>query len=274
MSKVLAGADSTGGILKLDEDGNFDNNGSLIHNAFFINFSRLLTKDEIKKGSFSLDLGIGTSSTAPFNATVNINDAHATTNYFVNSPVGEYAVLTASSLSSGSFANSDTSCGLIFYQAGIAVLNTNIFAISSSSDITGSLSSNQRGLLSSSYGTPKLYSTTGTIGDLFASGSINDSCDSLRSRIKNLRINNTTELNSTIIFCRIGASEFNYSSNPTYLSGSRIKVKNIREDAPVAYFTTVGLYSDTNELLAVAKLSEPIKKDPTTELTLRVRLDY
>ena len=43
---------------------------------------------------------------------------------------------------------------------------------------------------------------------------------------------------------------------------------------PVSYITTVGLYSADNELLAVAKVSEPIKKQPDTELTLRVRLDY
>ena len=51
-------------------------------------------------------------------------------------------------------------------------------------------------------------------------------------------------------------------------------VKNEDKDLPVSYITTVGLYSADNELLAVAKLSEPLKKDPTTELTLRVRLDY
>ena len=41
-----------------------------------------------------------------------------------------------------------------------------------------------------------------------------------------------------------------------------------------SYITTIGLYSEDNELLAVAKISEPLKKDPTNELTLRVRLDY
>ena len=43
---------------------------------------------------------------------------------------------------------------------------------------------------------------------------------------------------------------------------------------PVSYMTTIGLYSPNNELLAVAKLSEPLKKTPSNELTLRVRLDY
>ena len=54
----------------------------------------------------------------------------------------------------------------------------------------------------------------------------------------------------------------------------KIVVKNNTLDNPVAYATTIGLYSADNELLAVAKLSEPIKKDPTNELTFRVRLDY
>jgi hypothetical protein len=98
--------------------------------------------------------------------------------------------------------------------------------------------------------------------------------DCVRNRIKGLSFNNTIELNSTIYFCRINHNEFNYSSNPTYLNNSQIRVKNTTSDNPVSYITTVGLYSSDNELLAVAKLSEPLKKDPNTELTLRVRLDY
>jgi hypothetical protein len=103
---------------------------------------------------------------------------------------------------------------------------------------------------------------------------ISGAADSFRRRIYNLQFNNTTELNSTIYFCRVNHNDFNYSSNPTYLDSSQIRVKNTRSDSPVAYITTVGLYSADNELLAVAKVSEPLKKDPTTELTLRVRLDY
>jgi len=108
-----------------------------------------------------------------------------------------------------------------------------------------------------------------------ASGSsIEAVCNGIRQRIYSLSFNNSTELNSSIYFCRINHNDFNYSSNPTYLTGSKLRVKNSTVDNPVTYLTTVGLYSADNELLAVAKLSEPIKKDPTTELTLRVRLDY
>jgi len=89
-----------------------------------------------------------------------------------------------------------------------------------------------------------------------------------------MQFNNTTELNSTIYFCRANHNEFNYSSNPTYLSRSKIRVKSIASDEPVSYITTVGLYNNNNELLATAKLSEPLKKTPSNEFVLRVRLDY
>ena len=79
---------------------------------------------------------------------------------------------------------------------------------------------------------------------------------------------------STIYFCRVRHDEFNYSANQTYLSGSKIRVKDTATSDPIAYITTIGLYSSANELMAVAKLSEPLKKTPSQEFTLRVRLDY
>ena len=51
-------------------------------------------------------------------------------------------------------------------------------------------------------------------------------------------------------------------------------VKNESTDLPVSYVTTVGLYNSKQELLAVAKLSECLRKDPAIEFTLRVRVDY
>ena len=67
---------------------------------------------------------------------------------------------------------------------------------------------------------------------------------------------------------------YDRKQDTTYLTGSKIRVKESSTDAPTTYMTTVGLYSADNELMAVAKLSEPLKKDPSNELTLRVRLDY
>ena len=104
---------------------------------------------------------------------------------------------------------------------------------------------------------------------------ISASCDGFRNVLNTMEFDNTTELNSTIYFCRANHSDFNYSANPTYLTGSKIRVKNnMRKNQPISYVTSIGLYSADNELLAVAKLSEPLKKTPSNELTLRVRLDY
>ena len=103
---------------------------------------------------------------------------------------------------------------------------------------------------------------------------ISGAADNIRTRIYNVQFNNTVELNSTVYFCRMNHNEFNYSTNPTYLTGSKIRVKTKSTDVPVAYVTGIGLYNNNNELLATSKLSEPLKKDPTNELTLRVRLDY
>ena len=109
---------------------------------------------------------------------------------------------------------------------------------------------------------------------MLSGSSISGACDGFRNSLQTLSFNNTTELNSTIYFCRASHNEYNYSSNPTYLNSSKLVVKNKSSDMPVSYITSVGLYSADNELLAVAKLSEPLKKTPTNELTLRVRLDY
>ena len=120
-----------------------------------------------------------------------------------------------------------------------------------------------------------MNNSTSSVADVLKKSTIDNFADGIRNRVQNISFNNTTELNSTIFFCRANHNEFNYSSNPTYLSGSKIIVKNDEPlNLPRSYVTTVGLYSPDNELMAVAKVSKPLRKDPTNELTLRVRLDY
>lgn len=274
MAQVLVGFDSTGSIMTFDKDG--DQATGVIddkfNSCFFLNFNRLLVKDEIKKGTFKLTLGVGTSNADPYQYTCLVNDSSASTNYKINSPTGEYGVLYASNFTGNESATQQNKeVGLVFYQAGVAVISTSIFAQSASNSVITSMSGNQQGQLTSFV---SMSSTYNNVQSLFQSASIDDINSAFRNRIGNISVNNTTELNSTIYFCRLSHNEFNYSSNPTYLSSSQIRVKNQSSDAPISYITTVGLYSADNQLLAVAKLSQPIKKDPTQEMILRVRLDY
>ena len=113
-----------------------------------------------------------------------------------------------------------------------------------------------------------------TVDDQLQNGTISGSANALRHRIQNVSFNNTTAINSQIYFCRIGHADYNYSTNPTYLNNGKIRVKNVASDPPITYITTVGLYNAANELVAIAKLSEPLKKTPENEMTIRVRLDY
>ena len=69
-------------------------------------------------------------------------------------------------------------------------------------------------------------------------------------------------------------SEFNYSTNPSNITGSGELRHSVMIDNPQGYITQVGLYNDSNDLLAVAKLSTPLLKDFTKESLIRIKLDY
>mgnify|MGYP003636110736 CR=1 FL=1 len=89
------------------------------------------------------------------------------------------------------------------------------------------------------------------------------------------RLNSQETLASDFYFVRAQNSEFNYSSNPSFVSGSTGQLLwSQMQNNPQTYITTVGLYNYSNELCAVAKLSRPLVKDFTKELLVRVKLDY
>ena len=285
LAQVLAGYDKDGNVLDFDADGNILAGGSKHKEVFVIPFSRLLVKDEIKKGSFTMKLGVGPTYDLPFANRIKITDASGSDGYFVNSPAGEYGILFANQITTNTMTNQHATigepCGLLYYQAGIAVLSASVFtgpaAANGSNTRPGG---NSAGLLHSGIASSRLFPYGAGNGNgltstqLFTGSNIQTIANSFRRRIVDITFNNTTELNSTIYFCRAHHNEFNYSTNPTYLTGSKIRVKTNATDTPVSYITTIGLYNDNNELMAVSKLSEPLKKTPDVEFTLRVRLDY
>jgi hypothetical protein len=294
MAQVLAGYDHTGSILRFDEAGETVDTGTKMDEVYFLNFSRLLVKDEIKKGTFELELGVrqafdhgGSGGSSAHTRRIKLVDYSGSDGYKVNSPAGEYGVLYAqtshdgdstlsTNLLEGERIESNVSdheswkrAGLLYYQAGIAVVSGSVFGEQSNA-VLGTC-----GLLSGSGAAAQLASGLSGSGFNTVTGStIETMTNGLRNRIYNVQFNNTTELNSTIYFCRVNHNEFNYSTNPTFTSGSQIVVKENKNDTSKTYITTIGLYNANDELLAVAKTSEPLVKTPEDELTLRVRLDY
>ena len=82
------------------------------------------------------------------------------------------------------------------------------------------------------------------------------------------------KISSKYYFTRIKNSQFNFTTNPSFIDNDGNLRFSTMENNPKVYITTVGLYSDSNELVAVAKLSQPIAKDFSKEALIRVKLDY
>ena len=253
---------STATLRVFENDLVLDQAGTM-KECFFLDFSRLLVKDEIKKNTFSITVSSASWELAVHGGnTLTLQDSAArvdgtginTTNG------GDYGVLYDNSAATGS------GYGVIFYQAGVVVLSASAVGPMGGEN-------NQPTTCSQFWGTG-VDGNTYNVHQALVTGSISGSCDALRHRIHNISFNNTTEINSTLFTCRAGYNAFNYSSNPTYLTGSKIRVKNIASDNPISYVTTVGLYNSQNELMAIAKLSEPLRKSIDNELSIRVRLDY
>jgi hypothetical protein len=88
------------------------------------------------------------------------------------------------------------------------------------------------------------------------------------------KLNAEETIASNYIFVRARNSEFNYSTNPSLITGSGELRHDVMIDSPQSYVTTIGLYNDNNDLLGVAKLSRPLLKDFTKESLIRIKLDY
>ena len=95
------------------------------------------------------------------------------------------------------------------------------------------------------------------------------------NRGQQFTINSQEDLSSDYIFCRAKNSEYNYSANPSFISSSTgaVLFPSFITN-PTTYITTVGLYNNLNDLVAVAKLSRPLEKNFTKELLVRVKLDF
>lgn len=94
------------------------------------------------------------------------------------------------------------------------------------------------------------------------------------ARAGSFRLQSEETVSSNFVFVRARNNEFNYSTNPSLITGSGELRYDVMVNSPQSYITAVGLYNDNNDLLAVAKLSRPLVKDFTKEALVRIKLDY
>jgi len=87
-------------------------------------------------------------------------------------------------------------------------------------------------------------------------------------------LNSEETITSDYIFVRVKNNDFNYTTNPSIINSNGEFYYNTLVNNPQTFITTIGLYNESNDLLAVAKLSKPLKKDFTKEALLRIKLDF
>jgi len=269
-----------------------------IDNAYFMSFKRLFSRDGIKRETFATRLY--RSGAFAYDEAVGTDEANGQPNISLTAESGS-AIFTdvgASTSQTRTFggavgnirnaANTAETVGLIFYDAGAVVLDmAKVF--SGSQKISGTIDAMAvaggdmaagKTLMGSVSGNPRAK----LIPDLLVSASVDDIIDHIASTrfqsgtLTAATFQNNTSINSTLIFCRATADEFNYSTNPTFInSDGRIRVIDDGQDDVQRTFTmptTVGLHDEFGNLLAVAKVSRPIEKNDEKDITFRIRLDF
>ena len=212
-----------------------------------ISVDRARYKESIFPGSFNLALS---GSGGLLELTDNSNDTSVQT-FLGSSRV--YQIVSGSngsSVSGGGFVANSGSYGLLFPELGTILLNPD--AINQSIGVVPNRNTN----LADNTTNPITLINALKLGGAFT-------------------VNSQETITSDYVFVRARNSEFNYSANPSFISGSTGEVIfDTFINNPQVYVTTVGMYNDANECIAVAKLSRPLLKDFTKESLIRVKLDF
>lgn len=293
-AQLLLGDAASSFVAPFDSTTNTDT----IDAAVFIGFKRLFARDSIKRETLALRFFQSASAVGPNGQTAPAGGAQngyvTNLNRVTVSGSAIYTDLGSSTNKLVAFggqvgnvvnaANTSETVGLLFYDRGILVMD--LAKVTSGSQFVSGTISSVNYTSSQILGAPGTETalTSKFIPDFVVSASVDNIVDHICSvrfgsgSSTAVTFQNITNINSTLIFCRASADEFNYSSNPTYTdSDSRIVVIDPgAEDVQTSFtmITSVGMYDAQNNLLAVAKLSRPVEKNSEKDLTLRCRLDF
>ena len=236
--------------------------GPLTASEFYaLTFERARYKDSLFLGSLSLTLSGSEGS-----ITLTDNSNYVTSVQFTEAGrvfqliTGSSGVISSGALNTNGYSANSGSYGWLLPDIGTIILNP--LALSSSV-ATGGIGFRWSGS-ASALSAPVVSPNTSMFQAISGGMALND-----------FYINSQESITSDFIFVRPRSSEYNYSENPSFISGSTGEVLFPEFiNSPQTYITTVGLYNDTNQLLAVAKLSRPLPKDFTKEALIRVKLDF
>ena len=234
--------------------------GADMTSFYAINVNRARYKERLDPGNISIELSGSVSASVTLIDDSGGTDENVTTAgrvyNLVEGSLNIGSALTAS-ISSYVAANGQ-GYGLFYPDMGIILLNP--AALSSKVD-------------------PKLAAAANSITSTYHQNNGNNSGSvALLMAISggmDFQVRRTENVSTSHYFVRANNREFNFSNNPTFVTGSvGAFVNSSFERDPKVYITTVGMYDDANELLAVAKTSKPIEKSFDKEVAIKVKLDF
>jgi hypothetical protein len=236
---------------------------------YVINFRSTKFKDRLDPGQFEMSL-VGSSTTISI-----IDDSRDNPNTTVETGGKRYNLVQGTVTSGSLLTRNYEGIGLMYPDLGIVVLNPR--AIQS---LIGTVSGLKVGPTSP---TDLTYLTDWTpnyaqlTNLLFKSLQTASLTHPMKARV-------TEYVPARHFFVRVKNQYFNYSNNPTFVITDsdnpassqdigKLRFADFSTD-PKVYVTAVGLYNESNDLVAVAKLSQPVLKDFTNECLIRIRLDF
>tara|TARA_R110000868_G_scaffold102272_10_gene281686 strand:- start:737 stop:1753 length:1017 start_codon:yes stop_codon:yes gene_type:complete len=239
-------------LINGDENTDFTFGTATPNSIYTIAVNRSRFKEKLLPGTFSLTLTSGSNSiTITDDSKVANTVSYIDAGRVYNLISGSAGTAVTTFNTSGHTFNSG-SYGKLYPDVGILVLNGDALGAPAAS---GGLALNISTLPDT---------TTGNLSLIY--NAINAGA--------NFTLQSEETITSNYVFVRVRNSEYNYSMNPSNISGSGELRWDVMVNTPQTYITTVGLYNDNNDLLGVAKLSRPLLKDFTKEALVRIKLDY
>ena len=236
-----------------DETSTFSFNGYTPDHIFVVNVNRARYKHNLKPASMLLKLKASSQTRTYTDDSITTSGSAVITNAGRQFNIVEgtsAGVMSGTSLNQSSGGNKG-SYGLFYPDAGFMIFNPDA-------------------LDDEHTGTDLQPTTTQNLA-------ANNNHELMYNAIKegnSFVIDSEEKVSSQYYFTRARNSEFNYTTNPSFVdTNGNVNITSF-VDNPTTYITTVGMYNDSGDLVAVAKLSQPVTKDFTKEALIRVKLDY
>ena len=269
-SLLLAPTEVTGGFFISSPASSGAVSSGPDQEIFVLTARRSNMKDRINKGTWQINLSGSNSAGAGVagQTLLHLKDDSSTTTP-TSTPMGDrYNIVSCSSAGVIAAPATQRNFGFFYPDAGILVF--------SQKELSGSMPgthAQRNSVVTFDTETMKGFGTgTGVDANKkFALRFVN--C--LRPTGASLKFRDEEDQVSAQYFCRVRSGHMNFSNNPTFTSGSLNELRqSTMKGNPNTFITSVQLYNDAGDMVAVGNLSTPLKKNFSSEATIKVKLTY